>query len=70
MPYLAAWQAVELLADEHGEDAVRRLLVAGSSTGSPEDAEAATDRALQDVLGTSRDALTRAWRQRLADLAR
>ena len=69
-PYLAAWQAVELLADEHGEDGLRRLLVAGSSTGSPKDAETATDLALRDVLGTSRDALTRLWRQRLRELAR
>jgi hypothetical protein len=70
VPYLAAWQAVELLADEHGEDALRRLLVDGSSTGSAEDAEAATDRALQRVLGTSRAELTRAWQERLRDLAR
>ncbi len=70
VPYLAAWQAVELVADEHGEDGLRRLLVAASSTGSPEDAEAATDRALQRVLGTSRAELTRAWQERLSDLAR
>ena len=41
-----------------------------SSTGSPKDAETATDLALRDVLGTSRDALTRVWRQRLRELAR
>ena len=70
VPYLAAWQAVELLADEHGEDALRRLVVAASATGSDAEAEAATDRALGRVLGTSRAELTRAWQQRLRDLAR
>ncbi|HET9021924.1 MAG TPA: hypothetical protein VFN34_08560, partial [Ornithinibacter sp.] len=69
VPYLEAWQAVELLVDDHGEDAVRRLIAAGASTGSDADAEAATDAALETVLGTSRAALTRAWQQRLRELA-
>ena len=70
VPYLAAWQAVELIVDEHGEGAVRRLLVAGSAVGSEAEAEAATDRALQRVLGTGRAELTRAWQQRLRGLTR
>ena len=69
VPYLAAWQAVELLSDEHGEAALRRLVAAGASTGSDADAEAATDRALSTVLGTSRDELTDAWLTRLGRLA-
>jgi hypothetical protein len=70
VPYLAAWQAVEVLVARHGEAAVRRLVVAGSATGTDADAEAATDRALASVLGTSRAALVSQWRQRLEDLAR
>ncbi|GAA4406034.1 hypothetical protein GCM10023168_20330 [Fodinibacter luteus] len=68
--YLAAWQAAELVAAEHGENALRRLVVAGSSRGSDADAEAQTDAALASVLGTTRDELTAAWRQRLAALTR
>ncbi|HSO66044.1 MAG TPA: hypothetical protein VLQ78_13175, partial [Ornithinibacter sp.] len=70
VPYLAAWQAVELIAREHGDDVLARLVVAASTTGPEADAEAAADRALQRVLGTSRAELTRAWQQRLRDLAR
>jgi hypothetical protein len=69
VPYLAAWQAVELIAREHGEAALRRLVRAGSSTGSAADAEAATDAALVSVLGTSRAELTDAWLTRLTQLA-
>ena len=69
VPYLAAWQAVELLAAQHGEKALRRLVAAGASTGSEADAEAATDRALRTVLGTSRAELTDAWLTRLGQLA-
>jgi hypothetical protein len=69
VPYLGAWQAVELLAERHGEAAVRRLLVAGSSTGTDAQTEAATDAALEAVLGTSRADLTAAWRERLAAAA-
>jgi hypothetical protein len=69
VPYLAAWQAVELLVQRHGEDAVRRLIVASSSTGTAAQAEAATDRALESVLRTTRADLTRDWRARLEDLA-
>ncbi len=69
VPYLAAWQAVELLARDHGEAALRRLVAAGASTGSAADAEAATDAALVSVLGTSRAELTDAWLTRLGRLA-
>lgn len=68
VPYLAAWQAVELLVAEHGEAAVRRLVVEGSATGTDTDAEAATDRALASVLGTTRADLVRQWRTRLTAL--
>ncbi len=70
VPYLAAWQAVEVLVARHGEEAVRRLVVQGSAAGTDADAEAATDRALASVLGTSRSALVRQWRAHLEDLAR
>src|ERR687898_500529 len=61
VPYLAAWQAVELLVQRHGEDAVRRLIVASSSTGTDAQAETATDRALRSELRTTRADLTRDW---------
>ncbi len=70
VPYLAGWQAVEVLVARYGESAVRRLVREGSSTGTDADAEAATDRALVSVLGTSRAALVRQWRAHLDDLAR
>jgi len=69
LPYLAAWQAVELIAHDHGEAALRRLVAAGASTGSDADAEAATDRAVEEVLGTTRAELTDAWLTRLGHLA-
>ena len=69
VPYLAGWQAVELIAADHGEAALRRLVAAGSSTGSDTDAEAATDRALVSVLGTTRAELTDRWLTRLGHLA-
>jgi hypothetical protein len=69
VPYLAGWQAVELVAAEHGEAALRRLVTAGASTGSEADAEAATDAALVSVLGTTRAELTDAWLTRLGQLA-
>ena len=69
MPYLAGWQAVELVAAEHGEAALRRLVTAGSSTGSDAAAEAATDDALASVLGTTRAELTDRWLTRLGHLA-
>jgi hypothetical protein len=69
VPYLAAWQAVELIAQDHGEAALRRLVAAGASTGSDADAEAATDVALERVLGTSRAQLTDALLTRLGRLA-
>ncbi len=69
VPYLAAWQAVELIAARHGEAALRRLVAAAASTGSQADAEAATDAALVSVLGTTRAELTDAWLTRLGHLA-
>ena len=70
VPYLAAWQAVELLVRRYGEAAVRRLVVAGAATGTDADAEAATDRALRTVLRTDRGTLVREWRTHLESLAR
>lgn len=67
--YLASWQAVQLLIDRHGEGAVRRFVRAASSTGSEQDVREATDRALHDVLGTTRQDLTREWQARLRSLA-
>ncbi|MGL5909878.1 MAG: hypothetical protein ACRCZP_07745, partial [Phycicoccus sp.] len=67
--YLAAWQAVELLADEKGEAAVRRLVVACSPPGSAAEAEAACDAALETVTGWSRARFTTAWQQRLSAAA-
>lgn len=69
VPYLAAWQAVDLVARTHGEAALRRLVAAGSSTGSDADAEAATDAALVSELGTTRSELTERWLTRLGRLA-
>ncbi len=69
VPYLAAWQAVELIARDHGEAALRRLVAAGASTGSAADAEAATNAALVSVLGTSRAELTDRWLTRLGEFA-
>jgi hypothetical protein len=69
VPYLAAWQAVEVLVADHGEAAVRRLVAEGAATGTDADTEAATDRALRTVLGTSRSALVRRWRAHLDALA-
>ena len=69
VPYLAGWQAVELVAAEHGEAALRRLVTAGSSTGSDAAAETATDDALASVLGTTRAELTDRWLTRLGHLA-
>ncbi len=68
VPYLAAWQAVELIARDHGEAALRRLVTEGASTGSAADAEAATDAALVSVLGTSRAELTDRWLTRLGEI--
>ncbi len=70
VPYLAAWQAVELLVARYGEADVRRLVVEGAATGTDADAEAATDRALGTVLGTDRATLVREWRAHLQSLAR
>ncbi|MGL4178200.1 MAG: hypothetical protein ACRCSN_19265 [Dermatophilaceae bacterium] len=68
--YLAAWQAVELLAEEKGDAVVRRLVVACSPPGSVAEAEAACDAALETVTGWSRAELTSAWQHRLSAAAR
>lgn len=68
--YLAAWQAVELLAAQHGEVAVRRLVRACTLPGGAAAAERACDAALPRVAGSDRATLTRQWRQRVADLGR
>ncbi|MBT9254748.1 hypothetical protein KMZ32_03025 [Phycicoccus sp. MAQZ13P-2] len=68
--YLAAWQAVELLADRGGEKGLDRLLRVCASRDGEQAAERACDAALPEVTGLDRQALTRQWRQRLDDLAR
>lgn len=68
--YLAAWQAVELLADRLGEAGLDRLLRACASTGGEQAAERTCDAALPGATGLDRQALTRLLRQRLDDLAR
>ncbi|QKE84547.1 hypothetical protein [Arthrobacter sp. NEB 688] len=68
--YLAAWQAVELIAEGSGETALDRLLTACASTDGEQAAERACAAALPAVVGLDRDALTRQWRRRLDDLAR
>ncbi len=68
--YLAGWQAAELVVERQGEAGLRRLLRRCSVTGPQEAADRACDAAMPEVLGTDRAGLTRAWRQRLADLAR
>ncbi|HET7761497.1 MAG TPA: DUF4157 domain-containing protein [Phycicoccus sp.] len=68
--YLAAWQAVELVAQERGESAVRALVRACTVPGPASAAETACDRAMPGVIGRTRSDLTREWRQRLAALAR
>ncbi|HMM95879.1 hypothetical protein [Phycicoccus sp.] len=68
--YLAAWQAVELVAERDGEGAVVRLVRACTVPGDEDAAERACDAAMPAVLGTDRAGFTRAWRQRLAALAR
>jgi hypothetical protein len=68
--YLAAWQAVELVAAEHGEAAVHGLVRACTVRGDAAAAERACDAAMPRVLGLSRDALTREWRRRLDALGR
>ncbi|MBM6402446.1 hypothetical protein [Phycicoccus sonneratiae] len=67
--YLAAWQAAELVAERHGEAALRRLVRACSGTGSVEATERTCDAAMPEVLGTDRAGFTGQWRQRLGALA-
>ncbi len=67
--YLAAWQAAETVAERHGEAALRALVRACAATDRTA-AERRCDTAMPGVLGESRAELTRAWRQRLAALAR
>jgi hypothetical protein len=68
VPYLAAWQAVELVAARAGEAGVRRLLRACTVPGDEREVEATCDRAMPRVVGEDRAALTRDWRRRLAAL--
>lgn len=68
--YLAAWQAVEVVADERGEDAVRRLVRACTGTAAPDVLEARCDAAMPRAVGWTRAELTRRWQERLRALAR
>ncbi|MGL4744679.1 MAG: hypothetical protein ACRC35_11665 [Angustibacter sp.] len=68
--YLAAWQAVELLAEVRGEATVRRFVMACSPPGSATEAEAACDAALESVADWSRAEFTAAWQHRLSAMAR
>jgi len=67
--YLASWQAVETVADRHGEATLRALVRACVTPDGEAAAEQRCDRAMPDVLGEDRAEVTRAWRQRLASLA-
>ncbi|HYN28629.1 MAG TPA: hypothetical protein VES95_01975 [Dermatophilaceae bacterium] len=67
--YAAAWIAVEQVARAVGPSGLRRFVVAATSAGSAESAQAATAGAFEEVLGTTEEAFTRAWRQRPAELA-
>lgn len=67
--YLAAWLAVDLVARRHGEARLQQFYEASTVTGSPAAADAATDRAFVEVLGTTRAAFTRAWVSELNQLA-
>jgi hypothetical protein len=68
--YLAGWQAAQTVVELAGEDGLRRLVRACTTTGGPDAAARACDAAMPAVLGTDRAGLTRRWQQRLAALAR
>ncbi|MFW5470125.1 hypothetical protein ACOCJ4_08785 [Knoellia sp. CPCC 206435] len=67
--YLASWLAVDLVARRHGAATLQRFYEASVVDGSPAQAEAATDRAFAEVLGTTRAEFTRRWLSELALLA-
>ena len=51
--YQRSWVLVTLLVDRHGVEAVREFIRAAAIPGTQADAEAAADRALVSVLGTT-----------------
>ncbi|MFF9631021.1 hypothetical protein [Streptomyces fradiae] len=55
--YEGAWLACELIADRWGGDRLAAFYRAAGGTGAP--------RAFRDVLGTTEEEFTRAWRERL-----
>lgn len=67
--YLAAWLAVDLVARRHGPATLQRFHEASAVDGSPAEADAATDEAFVDVLGTTPAEFTRSWLSELARLA-
>ena len=67
--YLAAWLAVDLIARRHGESTLQRFYEASTVRASAAQADAATDRAFIDVLGTTREAFTKQWLAELDRLA-
>jgi hypothetical protein len=67
--YLASWLAVDLVARRHGPATLQRFYEASAVDGSSAQAEAATDRAFVEVLGTTRAEFTRRWLSELAQLA-
>lgn len=67
--YLAAWLAVDLVARRHGSATLQRFYEASAVDGSPAEADAATDEAFVEVLGTTRAEFTRLWLSELARLA-
>lgn len=71
--YNAAWLAVSLIADEHGEDALVRFYrhaATGAGAGGPGDPDANTEDAFAEVLGTTTEAFTDRWLAYLERLAR
>lgn len=67
--YLGAWLAVEEIADRHGAPQLLRLIRAASATPG-EDPELSLDRALDQVLHTTRAELTAQWLASLQRLSR
>jgi len=67
--YQRSWVLVTLLVDRHGVEAVREFIRAAAIPGTQADAEAAADRALVSVLGTTRAQLLSDWQARLQELA-
>ncbi|KGN41074.1 hypothetical protein N801_09400 [Knoellia aerolata DSM 18566] len=67
--YLAAWLAVDLIHRRRGPAVLQRFYEASVVDGSPAAADAATDEAFVEVLGTTRAEFTRLWLSELARLA-